>query len=184
MIEAVGYDVTYFNGAFKTVSPHDENRHYSPALTRLRKAIDWGMKSVYEKGDGRWLVVNKNVYGNKDPDDGVEYNVSSITVELVFLVPQRSDRHTELRAAVAHFEEVVAEYLGAPVDTTLRTIEGEETKAAKCATCGMHAIWVRIPQHGSEQHYCDLHAHQQPDFGDSDLLSYPLWERLQPINIY
>jgi hypothetical protein len=149
-------------------------RLYTPAAATLRKALERACRDVQEVSGGRQIVYIK--------EHMQMLSASDVMAKLVVFVPIGDNQHTEVVSAVDYFEKSIAIYLEAPVDTTLRTIEGEE---AKCAKCGMHAIWVRIPQHGSKQHFCNLHAQQQPDFDDnSDLLSYPMWERLQPINIY
>ncbi|MDT4839572.1 hypothetical protein D3C85_1095890 [compost metagenome] len=180
MIEAVGFDVTYFDSAFRTT--HSQGQPpYPPSFMQLRRAIDRGARSVYQKGGGRWMVVDKDTLNINYPNDEVEYHVSSVTVELVFLVPQRSARSTELLAAIAHFEEVVAEYLGVPVDTRFRTIEDA---SPKCEICGKKSTWaraIRILRFLDNAHFCSDHAKDQKDFhhsGSSDFF----WRHLGPTN--
>lgn len=165
MIEAVGFDVTYFNSAFRTTHSQDQPP-YPPSFMQLRRAIDRGTRAVYQKGGGRWMIVDKDTLEVNSPNDEVQYHVSSVTVELVFLVPQRSARRTELLAAVAHFEEVVAEYLGVPVDTRFREIEDEDN-GPKCQICGKKPSWVRRTAFSGDHHFCTEHAEAEKDFGDN-----------------
>jgi hypothetical protein len=174
MIEAVGFDVTYFDSAFRTTHSQDQPP-YPPSFMQLRRAIDRGTRSVYQKGGGRWMVVDKDTLNVNGPNDEVEYHVSSVTVELVFLVPQRSARHTELLAAVAHFEEVVAEYLDVPVDTRFREIEED---GPKCVICGKKPSWVRRTQFAGNHYFCSTHAEAEEDFGDNSSNNM-FWQSLE-----
>lgn len=46
-----------------------------------------------------------------------------------------------------------------------------------CMECNQPAVWVRSTQFAGEHFYCEEHAKEQSDFGQSD--SYEYWYKLE-----
>lgn len=154
MIPMIGYDVSYRRDAFRT-----KNRRRTLETVEIEALLKNASSFVQRKSNGRWLVVNKSHYVPSDDE---------ATIEFMVIVPQGSDQREQMLAAIQHFEESVAtHWLTGPVDTNLRTIEGN---GPKCEECGGEPIWVRRTQLAGDHYFCNPHALQQSDFGD------PIWK--------
>lgn len=153
----IGCNVSYREGAFRTPGSWEGN-YSSPTCQQRKDVLEWARGSVLDKGDGQWMIVEKRLGYHMD-------------AELMVIVPAGDGQREQLYAAIAHFEEVMAARLGAPVDTTLRSIEDD---GPKCDTCGKKPDWVRkirVPRFLDDAHFCSIHAREQKDFhysGPSD----------------
>ena len=156
MIHLVGCAVTYHIGAFRTVSWPTGSRLFKAVPTELRSALDLGSKAIRSKKNGDWRIeVDRYL---------MDFTSDNIAAQLTVFVPAGPDQHDQLLEAIDSFEESVATYLGAPVDTAFRSIE---EGGPKCEDCESRTIdWIRTtPYAGNERYFCDKHAQDRSDFG-------------------
>ena len=172
MFQALGFEVSYRKGAFRTKGAWNDS-YTIPTPEQLKDALDWAKRSVSHEGNGQWIITEQPLGLHMD-------------AELMVLVPAGNDRHTQLLAAVAYFEKVMAAQLGAPIDTTLRSIEDDRPK---CEVCGQKPTWartIRVLKFLDKDHFCSSHAAEQKDFQQKDyrhsVSSNYFWRHLGPTN--
>ncbi len=51
-----------------------------------------------------------------------------------------------------------------------------KTEPSRCLECDQPAAWIRHTQFAGSHPFCEVHAHNEPDFGKED--SYELWESI------
>lgn len=162
MIPMIGFDASYARNAFRAKVNFEGSSSYSMLFYSV---LEGAAKSVQAESDNRWIVANKaKVIPPFDKD---------APVELMVIVPAGNDQYEQFLSAIALFEEFAAERLGAPVDTTLRTIEED---GPKCEKCGKKAHWLCRTQTSGDAHFCDQHAKEDPHFE----APYFLWFRHEP----
>lgn len=145
--QMASFDVTYERRAFRTKTEHDGMRH-----DKLAKVLKERAENVLHDSRGRWIITPKNGYLYQ----------SDAAIELTVTVPSGDDQSKQMIAAVKELERRFEQYpLALPVDTSLRTIEGN---GPGCEICGKKSDWFRFALIPRNRHFCDEHAKAEPDF--------------------
>lgn len=145
--QMVSYDVFYEHKAFRTKSEPEGMRP-----DKLASLIRGAARGVLSTSGGRWIITPKHGRFMHRAD----------TIGLAVTVPAGVDQSKQMIAAVKELERrIESQSLARPVDTTLRTIEGN---GPGCDICGKKSDWFRFALIPRNRHFCDEHAKAEPDF--------------------